>query len=324
MDLLSVCESLASNVLEHIATDTSDLQIPESDIEHWRVLFKPTRAEAIEEITNWRLDFGREFLSQSAWETIMESECASGFKKESYKYSLARGWKPKRTHVSSADDSGMYLLRIQETLPTIRTVQDVLNTDKLDIVSGLDDDGNSVQFCHMTAQMKNLFLSNLASSNNIQFRPTFIRVSIAAKNLSDDSRYPTLGIDSTLPQHRPQSTTECFRPAQNEYPVPYFFYGTLAEPTVLARVLGISDENNIEYQPAAVSGAALTTWANKYRGLVDSGPDDKVDGMVYLVRSREGEEALRIYETAKYEVVRCMIHLPSEPKSHMGLTFRLL
>ncbi|ATY63520.1 oxidoreductase domain containing [Cordyceps militaris] len=325
MDLLSACESLASNVLEYNAIDTSDLQISDSDVEHWRVLFQLTRAEAIEEITNWRLDLGRESLSQSAWETIKESKAASGFNKESYAYSLARGWRLKPQNITStAADNSMYLLRIQETLPSIRTVQDLLNTDKLNIVSGLDDDGKSVQFCYMTAQMKSLLLCNLALSNSLQFRPTFIQVSIATKNLSDNSRYPTLGIDSTLPQHRPQSSTECFQPAQNEYPVPYFFYGTLADRTVLARVLGLSDENSITYKPAEVSGATMTMWANKYRGLVDSDQDDTVEGVVYLVRSHEEEEALRIYATAKYEVVRCLIRLSSEPKSRMaGLTFRL-
>ncbi len=324
MDLLSACESLACNVLEYSATDTSDLQIPESDVEHWQLLFQMTRAEAIGEIRYWRLDFSRESLSRYAWDAIKESDFAIGFTKESYEYSLARGWKLKRHHVTSTDDTGKYLLRIEEILPSIATIQDLLDTEKLDFVSGLDDDGNSVQFCYMSAQMRSLLLSRLASSDSIQFRPNFIRVSIAAKDLSADSRHPTLGIDSTLPQYRLQSNAENLRPAQNEYPVPYFFYGTLAEQAILARVLGISDHNYIKYQPATVAAAALTTWAGKYRSLVDGGYGDEVDGMVYLVKSREEEEALRIYETAKYEVVRCAIYFKGEAQSHMGLTFRLI
>ncbi|OAR00486.1 hypothetical protein LLEC1_00811 [Akanthomyces lecanii] len=324
MDLLSACESLASNVLEYAASDTSDLQIPESDVEHWQQLFQMTRAEAIDEIKNWRLDFSRESLSPSAWEAIKESESAINFTKESYEYSLARGWKLKRHPVTSTDDPGMYLLRIEGTLPSIAMIQDLLGTKKLDIVSGVDDDCSPVQFCCMNAQLQTLLLNRLASSDSIQFRPNFIRVSIAAKDLSASSRHPTLGIDSTLPQYRPQSNAECFRPAQDEYPVPYFFYGTLADQAILARVVGTSDQDEIKYQPATVFGAALTTWAGKYRGLVDGGHGDKVEGMVYLVKSREEEDALRIYETVKYEVVRCSIHLEAESKSHMGLTFRLV
>lgn len=324
MDLLSVCESLASNVLEHGATDTSNLQIPESDIERWQQLFQMTRAEAIDEIRDWRLDFSRKSLSQSAWDAIKGSEFLSGFTKESYEYSLARGGKLKRHHVTSTDDTGMYLLRLEDTVPSIATIQDLLDTSKLDIVSGLDDDGNSVRFCYMSAQMKTLLLDRLASSDNIQFRATFIRVSIAAKDLSADSRHPTLGVDSTLPQYRPQSSEGGFRPAQDEYPVPYFFYGTLADRAILARVLGTSDHDEIKYQTATVSGAALTTWAGKYRGLVDGGHSDEVDGMMYMVKSREEEEALRIYETAKYEVVRCNIQQKAESKSRVGLTFRLI
>ncbi|ATY63497.1 oxidoreductase domain containing [Cordyceps militaris] len=264
MDLLSACESLASNVLEFNATSASDLQISDADIEHWRCLFKLTRAEAIEEISNWRLDFGRDSLSQSAWDLIKDSDFASGFSKESYEFSLAHGRKFERGNATKTDDNGI-----------------------------------------------------------VHFRPSFIRVSIAMKKLSDISRYLTLGIESTLPQYRAETSTECFRPAQNEYPVPYFFYGTLADRAVLARVIGVSDEGSIEYESAMVSGAALSTWANKYLGLVNSFQHDQVEGKVYWVKSREEEEALRIYETAKYEVVRCEIHLDSGINTCMGLTFRL-
>ncbi|EGX89375.1 hypothetical protein CCM_07626 [Cordyceps militaris CM01] len=323
MDLLSACESLASNVLEFNATSASDLQISDADIEHWRCLFKLTRAEAIEEISNWRLDFGRDSLSQSAWDLIKDSDFASGFSKESYEFSLAHGRKFERGNATKTDDNGMYLLRIHDTLPSLHTIQQLLNTDRLEVVSGVDDDGNSVKFCYMTSQMKNLLQSNLVLSDSVHFRPSFIRVSIATKKLSDISRYPTLGIESTLPQYRAETSTEYFRPAQNEYPVPYFFYGTLADRAVLARVIGVSDEGSIEYESAMVSGAALSTWANKYLGLVNSFQHDQVEGKVYWVKSREEEEALRIYETAKYEVVRCKINLESGINTCMGLTFRL-
>ncbi|TQV96414.1 hypothetical protein V2A60_003183 [Cordyceps javanica] len=324
MDLLSACESLAANVMEYKATDASDLHIPESDIERWRFLFEMTRAEAIEEITNWRLDFGRESLSQDAWEALKGSKSAAGFNKESYEYNLARGRKLKQDTVTSSGDTGMYLLRIQEPFPSVQTIQHLLNTNKVEIVTGLDDEGRSVQFCYMTAQMKSLLEHNLATSGNNHLRPSFLRVSIARKNLSDSSRYPTLGIDSTFPQYRAQAMTESFRPAQNEYPVRYFFYGTLADRAVLARILGIENAGIISYEHATVRRGALTSWANRYKGLVDGDEDDEVEGKVYWVKCREDEEALRIYETAKYEVVRCIVHLQSEAKTCMGLTFRLL
>ncbi|KAM3538422.1 hypothetical protein ARSEF1564_008650 [Beauveria bassiana] len=324
MDLLSACESLAANILEHDAPEMSDIYIAESDIEHWMKTFSLTRAEAVEEISNWRSDYSRDSLSQAAWNMIKDSNAASEYTKESYEFSLSRGRSltQKQSHTTGTDNTNMYLLRIEESLPTLSIIQELLgNTDKIEVVSGLDDEGNSVRFCYMTAQMKRLFESNLTLSNSIHFRPAFIRVSIAKKNISD-SRYPTLGIDSTLPQHRAQFTTDYFQPQQNEYPVRYFFYGTLADRDVLARVIGVPDES-IQYEPAMLPRAVLTSWAGKYRGVVDGGPEDEVEGVVYWVKSRDEEEALRIYETAKYEVVRCSIHLASG-EACMGLTFRLI
>ncbi|KAK8144593.1 hypothetical protein G3M48_005596 [Beauveria asiatica] len=324
MDLLTACESLAANVLEHDVLDMSDTYISESDTEHWMTALNLTRVEAIDEITKWRSDYTRESLSQSAWDTIKESDAASGFTKESYEFSLTRGSTIKQSNATGADDTAMYLLRIIEPLPTIGTLSELLNTDKIEVVSGIDDEGKSVRFAYMTAQMKRQLINNLALSDTIYFRPSFIRVSVANKDISDNSRYPTLGIDSTLPQYRAPSASSCFQPLQNEYPVRYFFYGTLADRTVLARVIGVPDADSIRYEPGVLSRAVLTSWAGKYRGVVDGGPDDKVQGVVYWVQSREEEEALRIYETAKYEVVRCSVQVGEEIDVYMGLTFRLI
>ncbi|KAM3432588.1 hypothetical protein NHJ13734_006803 [Beauveria thailandica] len=96
-----------------------------------------------------------------------------------------------------------------------------------------------------------------------------------------------------------------WQPQQNEYRVQFFFpfHETLADRDVLARAIGVPDES-IQYEPAVLPRAVLTSWAGKYRDVVDGGADDKVEGMVYWVKSRDEEELLRIYETAKYEVVR--------------------
>ncbi|KAM3548505.1 hypothetical protein MY1884_009154 [Beauveria asiatica] len=94
-----------------------------------------------------------------------------------------------------------------------------------------------------------------------------------------------------------QNVSTCM-PQQNEYPVRYFFYGTLADRDVLARVIGVPDKS-IQYEPAVLPRAVLTSWAGKYRGVVDGGAQDEVEGMVYWVKSGDEEEALRIYETAK-------------------------
>ena len=58
-----------------------------------------------------------------------------------------------------------------------------------------------------------------------------------------------------------------------EFPVYYFFYGTLGEPTRLARLFHRAIECiTQELSPATLLDGRLRTWAHKYRALVDS-PD---------------------------------------------------
>lgn len=58
---------------------------------------------------------------------------------------------------------------------------------------------------------------------------------------------------ATLPQYRP-SSEEVFRPRQDEHPVLYFFYGTLADPEdnchILRQVLGLSLGDKVELRNA--------------------------------------------------------------------------
>lgn len=116
------------------------------------------------------------------------------------------------------------------------------------------------------------------------------------------------------------------RPQQNEFPVWYFFYGTLANPSILSRVLERPEEANLPVlYPASVNGGVVRTWAGKYRALVDSPSGHKssiVMGYAYLVQSKEEEDHLRIYETDKYDVVRCDIDFGCTHRIEKGLTFR--
>lgn len=325
MDLLKACENLAENAAEFASSVGEQVHVSETDIRRWQRLFKLTRNDAVEEITNWRNNLGREYLSQAAWSIIRESRMSEGFDKESYEYSVCYKKKTPPTSTPSGNgDTGMYLLRLHDALPTIQTVKVLLNSEKApQVLSGSDDDGSLVQFCYLTPAQKDALVTALGSSTTMHFTPSFVRISIASKNLLSDSKYPTIGIDSLSPQHRPQHRGQRVFPGQNEYPVCYFFYGTLATPAVLARVLGRPAQTDFGLRPARVFGARLTTWADKYLGLKDGGASDSVRGHAYMVMSEEDEEALRIYETSKYEVARCGIHLQSENTEVQGLTFRL-
>lgn len=159
------------------------------------------------------------------------------------------------------------------------------------------------------------------------YTPTFVRITKAAKTLNVHNSGPKLGLESTLPQYMPNDTgASALRPQQNEFPVWYFFYGTLANPSILSRVLERPEEANLPVlYPASVNGGVVRTWAGKYRALVDSPSGHKpsiVMGYAYLVQSKEEEDHLRIYETDKYDVVRCDIDFGCTHRIEKGLTFR--
>ncbi|KAE8315509.1 hypothetical protein BDV41DRAFT_574884 [Aspergillus transmontanensis] len=148
---------------------------------------------------------------------------------------------------------------------------------------------------------------------------------MADKHLSNYSMSPYLGadIDPTLPHHRAQSMDQIFLPAQNQYPVWYFFYGTLTDPEILARKLSLPGLPVL--RRAMVKGGRIIMWGGKYNALIDGPSSSIVDGgWAYEVRSEEEEEQLRYYETDQYEVVRCEIHIVDSGDIVKGLTFRFI
>lgn len=184
------------------------------------------------------------------------------------------------------------------------------------IVEGSGEDGDA-RFCVVDSGVKDALLERFDGK---RIKPTFVRDGTAAKNLSGVSVYPTLGIDTTLPQYRPSRRDGLCVPGQDDYPVCYFFYGTLADSAVLTRHLSLIVEP--QFFQATVRGGVLKTWGGKYQALVDGPESERVRGSAYMVTSKEHEHALRLYETDKYEVVRCTIQF--EGSAIQGCTFRFV
>lgn len=116
------------------------------------------------------------------------------------------------------------------------------------------------------------------------------------------------------------------RPQRDEFPVYYFFYGTLVNTTTLQCLLGHLDGPDTQYElhPASITGGILRTWGSgKYKALTDGPSTAVVRGAAFLVASEEHENALRSCETGVYEVVRCRIVLDSQEGGFVdGCTFR--
>ncbi|KAL7973227.1 hypothetical protein HDV63DRAFT_368076 [Trichoderma sp. SZMC 28014] len=340
MDLLAACEALATNVAALGVTD-DDSHVSDSDLSTWQALFGFSLNEATKAIQDWRADLSRLTISQSAWLLVKEVKTAEGYNKESYEYSLWRTqMAQKRSHTAkknsvSRDEKANYLVRLEHGPASSADLAELMRClpKNPKILTGLDDEGNQTQFCLLSGSQKSDFLNALFKARPC-YEPTLIRASVASKELSSTCLYPTLGIDSTLPQFRLDSSPvesdstadslSLIRPAQNEYPVWYFFYGTLADPSILSRIIGLDQEQSpIKYKRASVLRGRLRALNEKYLALEDADESSRVDGWAYQVRSQNEEDSLRVYETGVYEVVRCTIEFGNETDVKVqGLTFR--
>ncbi|PTB62992.1 hypothetical protein BBK36DRAFT_1087323, partial [Trichoderma citrinoviride] len=224
-------------------------------------------------------------------------------------------------------DESKYLVKLECDSSTSTGSVDLIRClpKSLNILTGFDDENKPARFCLLSGSQKTEFL-DVVSKAYPSYKPMLIRTSVASKELSS-SLYPTLGADTTLPQFRNNSLCEVIRPTQHEYPVWYFFYGTLADADVLSRVIGrTEDKASIEkgYKRARIRRGRLSMLGDKYLALVDADEDSVFDGWAYQVKNQNEEDSLRVYETAKYEVVRCTMEvMEGQGGIIKGLTFRL-
>ena len=234
----------------------------------------------------------------------------------------------KQPMLSPAQARTIYLLKLDDTGPLSTPVKVQAAADLPRIpesyVGSSDDDENSV-FVKVNGSAK-VAIETWMLSQTHNFTPLFVPFGWAYKEVSSSSLYPTLGIDTTLPQFRPQDShlldhAPCFGQAQNQFPVWYFFYGTLADPSKLCSLLALR-EKPILYK-ASVNGGELKTWGSgRYNALIDG--SDCINGWAYQVASGEQEDTLRRYETAAYEVVRCEIEMEGSNLMVQGCTFRFV
>lgn len=328
MDLYEELEQMALNAAEENSGETTETS--QDSITRWQKLFDFSYHEAVSTLEKYRSDISRTRVSDEHWDIVRKHREGEGYDREAYEYSL--------THKTTILDTtpvengnigtGRYTIRLEDPLSPDIIVQ-ASGADQLsEAMSGTNDAGEKSQF-HVISAATRINLLNLLATTHPHFKPLLVKLpEPAAKDLSPTSMQPMLGlpdttIDTTLPQHRPRCKFHSCRPRQNEYPVWYFFYGTLGEPEVLVRLLGLTGEP-VLYK-ALVRSGKLRTWGGKYRALVDAEKDAIVDGVAFEVMLKAQEDALRDYETNKYEVVRCKIRFKGRVVPEVkGLTFRFV
>ncbi|KAF5558925.1 poly polymerase [Fusarium mexicanum] len=101
---------------------------------------------------------------------------------------------------------------------------------------------------------------------------------------------------------------------------PYFVYGTLMDPKMLADVLGLKE--NPKLRPAKIIGYSRKLWG-QYPALQDGLQNAQVSGAVYHVQSVAHAKRLAEYETNSYRAKPCLIQYTdgNEPAEDYGHVF---
>ncbi|KAI1063174.1 hypothetical protein LB507_005536 [Fusarium sp. FIESC RH6] len=325
--------------LELMAQAASALQENDEDMEstvtRWQKLFGYSVSTAEFKIKDHRknaLDF---IISDDHWFVVRDRMEAEGHDRESYEHFY--NYRQATHDVINNQNLSMkerrmlralgFLVKLEGPFSTVRSIIQAagLSLDaSTEVIPATDFSGEPCSFYRIN-MMDRLAIEEWLEKHprSDLFSPTYVR-DIARKDLSSTSLYPTLGLDTTLPHYRPESDKayhQTPRPSQNEYPVWYFFYGTLLDKAILARLFG--SDFHAPYREARIRGGIVKTMG-KYNALVDDeSGTNVVHGKAMRVQTREHEERLRAYETNVYEVVRCKIEVgPNEFIN--GLTFRFI
>lgn len=305
------------------STYLEDDTIDQKDITRWQELFDLSPQDAEQCIREHRKDsLNRCHATDDHWETVRDKY--PGHDKESYEYLYLCTPKPQpRSKQGVVEDPyAEYILKLEGPLKLLWEWPEELRSvaGGLEVFEGEETtDEEKVDFVIVGEEVKEVIELYFEKSGANYFWPMFIRYKVAPKKLSTFSRYPTLGIESTLSQYR-LDDSEVVKPTRNEYPVWYFFYGTLAEPDRLTRLLSLDEQPQLEQ--AHIQRGVITSWGDgKYQALVDGDAEERVPGSAFSVRSKEDEDILRKYETDKFEVVRSDIFVEGG-EMRKGLTFR--
>ncbi|KAF4947834.1 hypothetical protein FGADI_10113 [Fusarium gaditjirri] len=115
---------------------------------------------------------------------------------------------------------------------------------------------------------------------------------------------------------KPPTQADLFEPPTG----PYFVYGTLMDPKMVADVLGLKDKPAL--RPAKIMGYSRKLWG-QYPAMQQGPQDAEVSGAVYYVQSVAHAKRLAQYETNSYRAKPCVIQYTdgNEPTEDSGHVF---
>ncbi|KAK8221869.1 hypothetical protein M8818_000034 [Zalaria obscura] len=318
MDFL--CDELEQMALNAVIPSDDTPEILSQQLERFMQLFQYSRTEAKDTIHKQREDTLRPRVSDALWEEVRGTKEAQGYDREAYdheNFRLRTGIKASKpaSDATSADSSYLVIFHGLVDLKGFQLAA-ALKVPLSQITVSEDEEGRG---CCLVETLSKSTLEHRLAATFPDAKTTVIPFrGPAKKELSPWSLYPMLGVDTTMPQYRGLTAP----PAQDQYPLWYFFYGTLADREKLASLFRLPVTEISSLVPAKITGGMIKTWGNRYKALVDGSAHAEVEGWAYLVADVEQEDALRAYETDRYQVVRCTINM--DETSVQGCSFRFV
>ena len=264
---------MASNAEAYNATTAITDEPPLTEVDRWHKIFGYSRLQATKAIKSHRADVVKVRVSDDYWDLVQSQK--KGYDREAYEHEMmldeqrhSNSQRSLKAPRSTSNTSFLFKLgdpRLGEPLNTPEEVQattDMAATPRVHRTFT----GEQAGFCQVDAVVKQR-IEKYFTSHCPLFRPTFIAFPEVRKDLFHTSAYPTLGLGTILPQNRPSNFDAKFSPDQSQYPVWYFFYGTLTNPVFLAGLFNLDQPPNLH--AATISGGVIKTWANKYKALID-------------------------------------------------------
>ena len=219
----------------------------------------------------------------------------------------------------------LYLFKLGGPISTRLDVQQIAGLLELPpLIEWMDLSCTYTEFCIINGEDRTqieLWLMGQRSS----YRPVSMLHNVARKQLSPHTAFPMLGLtfDPTMPQHRAIDGGDTIQPAQDQFPVWYFFCDDLQDPNTHRRKLLL--QKTPVPVPARVEGAVIRPTRfglGREWQLLDAAQAMCVEGCVYSVKNVREENKLRSHYGYHFEVVRCNITLDNGDKV-VGLTFRV-
>lgn len=252
--------------LERMALNAAkgpDCEASPTDITRGQRLFSYPSEEAADMIEKHMSDYTRRRISVEYWEMVLHDLETWGYDRNAYEHELAINAKrpppviPSKSQLSAFQARAIFLVELEGPLSTPEDVRIAAGlATKPDLIQGKGDDGDE-SFSLIGGLVKQTIVEWLAKQK-VSFVPTFARLAQKAeKDLSAVSIFPTLDIDSTLPQYRAANRDTIFESTQEQFPVLHFFYGTLADSTILSQQLRLPEGEAPTLLPSCVVGETL-------------------------------------------------------------------